>query len=96
MPLPWHYNALKTNRYQHSNIWRDEEALNLHYIVDKPWTVGRTKAGKDAVWNGLWWDEFRDWRAEIYEKLGQAKAEVVVGEVERRWVWRGEYVRLGI
>lgn len=55
--------------------------------MDKPWTVGRSKAGKDAVWNSLWWDEFRAWRAQMYENMGQAKAEMVVGEVER---WCGE------
>jgi inositol 3-alpha-galactosyltransferase len=38
-PLPWHYNALKTWRYWHPEMWRDEEVGVLHYIVDKPWNA---------------------------------------------------------
>ncbi|KAF8428735.1 nucleotide-diphospho-sugar transferase [Tirmania nivea] len=87
IPLAWQYNAIKTNRYQHQNSWRDEEVRNVHYIVEKPWMVGRTKDGKDSVCNGWWWDEFGDWRAEVYKELGQEKAEMVVGEVKR---WCGE------
>lgn len=41
MSLPWTVNALKTMRYTHLNIWRDEAVVNLHYIVDKPWAGPR-------------------------------------------------------
>ncbi|QKJ87716.1 glycosyltransferase family 8 protein [Paramixta manurensis] len=37
-PLPWIYNALKTLAFQHPKLWRLEEAKNIHYILDKPWT----------------------------------------------------------
>ncbi|KAF8453505.1 nucleotide-diphospho-sugar transferase [Terfezia claveryi] len=87
MPLAWQYNAIKTNRYKHQDSWGDEEVRNVHYIVEKPWLVGRTKGGKDAVCNGWWWDEFGDWRMEVYKELDQEKAEMVIGEVNR---WCGE------
>jgi len=87
MPLAWQYNALKTGRYQHQDMWRDEEVCNIHYIMEKPWVEGRTKDGKDAVWNGRWWDEFGDWKVEVYKTLGQEKADMIVGEVKR---WCGE------
>ena len=35
--LPYTYNALKTLRAIHKEIWRDEEVKNVHYILDKPW-----------------------------------------------------------
>lgn len=33
----YQYNALKTSRYWHPEMWRDE-VKNLHYIVDRPWS----------------------------------------------------------
>ena len=33
-PLPWIYNALKTLRACHTNLWRDEEVKNVHYILE--------------------------------------------------------------
>ena len=35
--LPYTYNALKTLRAIHKEIWKDEEVRNVHYILDKPW-----------------------------------------------------------
>ncbi|KAK5711855.1 hypothetical protein LTR15_012199 [Elasticomyces elasticus] len=65
--LGWQYNALKTMRYIHPNMWRDNEVACLHYIVDKPW-VARVSAdgtagfkGKDGVTHSWWWDEYADW-----------------------------------
>jgi inositol 3-alpha-galactosyltransferase len=62
--LGWQYNALKTMRYWHTNIWRDEEVVCLHYIVDKPWASRVSEEGvagfkgKDGVTHGWWWDEY--------------------------------------
>lgn len=63
--LPYKYNALKKLRVVHPNIWRDEEATNVHYILDKPWTLGRpggkvNTEGKDpdAEVHGWWWATF--------------------------------------
>jgi hypothetical protein len=68
--LPWSTNALKTWRYWHTNIWRDDRVAVLHYIVDKPWAarVGKDgKAGylgKDGETHGWWWEEFGRWERE--------------------------------
>ncbi|EST08006.1 Glycosyl transferase, family 8 [Kalmanozyma brasiliensis GHG001] len=65
--LPYKYNALKKLRIVHPNIWDDEVATNVHYILDKPWTLGRpggrvNTEGKDpdAVVHGWWWSAFDD------------------------------------
>ena len=71
--LSWKYNALKTWRYWHPEMWRDEEVKNLHYIVDKPWIKRVGKDGKagylgnDAVTHQWWWDEFGKWE-DVQEK----------------------------
>lgn len=63
-PIGWQYNAIKTGRYEHPEMWRDEEVKNLHYIVKKPWDTGR-KGGLDEVTHGWWWDEFGNWQREM-------------------------------
>ncbi|GAB7343645.1 hypothetical protein MBLNU457_1638t1 [Dothideomycetes sp. NU457] len=67
MSVGWQFNALKTMRYWHENIWRDDEVVCLHYIVDKPWakrvaqdgTAGYLK--RDGVTHTWWWDEYTQW-----------------------------------
>ena len=65
--LSWRYNALKTMRYWHPELWRDEQVSNLHYIVDKPWNkrVGSDglagHLGKDGVTHTWWWEECENW-----------------------------------
>ncbi|EPQ28292.1 uncharacterized protein PFL1_04119 [Pseudozyma flocculosa PF-1] len=61
--LPWTYNALKKLKTVHPNIWRDQEVRNVHYILDKPWKLGRpgTPANPkdiDAEIHSWWWDAF--------------------------------------
>jgi inositol 3-alpha-galactosyltransferase len=74
--LGWQFNALKTMRYRHENIWRDEEVVCLHYIVDKPWAkrVGGDGVagylGRDGVTHTWWWEEFENWKLER-EKQGE-------------------------
>lgn len=66
--LSWKYNALKTMRQWHTNIWRDDEVNGLHYIVDKPW--GKRVAsdrisghlGRDGETHSWWWSVWDDWR----------------------------------
>ncbi|ESZ99343.1 glycosyltransferase family 8 protein [Sclerotinia borealis F-4128] len=69
----WKWNALKTWRYWHPEMWRDEDVRGLHYIVDKPWTA-RVPAsgiagykGNDGVTHSWWWDAFAKWEKERQE-----------------------------
>ncbi|KAK4548500.1 hypothetical protein LTR36_009410 [Oleoguttula mirabilis] len=67
MSLGWQFNALKTMRYWHTNIWRDDEVVCLHYIVDKPWAarVGADGVagykGRDGETHTWWWKQYADW-----------------------------------
>jgi lipopolysaccharide biosynthesis glycosyltransferase len=57
--LPYVYNALKTLRWEgvHSQIWRDGEVKNVHYILGpKPWN----EVDGEGNWSGseeshVWW-----------------------------------------
>lgn len=65
--LSWRTNALKTWRYWHTNIWRDNQVAVLHYIVDKPWTARLDASGtagylgRDGETHGWWWSEYDKW-----------------------------------
>ena len=58
--MPWVYNALKTLRATHKNLWRDDEVRCLHYIFpEKPWKA-RVRKGDgvdDLKEMDLWWWE---------------------------------------
>ncbi|CAO1613507.1 unnamed protein product [Parajaminaea phylloscopi] len=60
LPLPYIYNALKKLRASHTNIWRDEDVKNLHYIHAKPWENkqggGRDLGGPDEITHSWWWN----------------------------------------
>ncbi|RPA82401.1 glycosyl transferase family protein, partial [Ascobolus immersus RN42] len=59
VPLPYVYNALKTLRYAHKEIWRDEEVRNIHYILSpKPWEEteeDKASPERDPLM-ALWWE----------------------------------------
>lgn len=58
-PLSWRYNALKTLRIIHQQLWRDDEVRCLHYILhDKPWNQPRGTGGDYEEVNGWWWDRY--------------------------------------
>ncbi|KAK6442439.1 hypothetical protein LTR95_001311 [Oleoguttula sp. CCFEE 5521] len=65
--LGWQYNALKTMRYWHDAMWRDDEVACLHYIVDKPWAgrVGEDGRagyrGNDGETHRWWWNAWEEW-----------------------------------
>lgn len=69
-PLPWEYNALKTMKQWHTNIWSDEEVKGLHYIVDKPWEKRVASdglgghMGRDGVTHKWWWNVWYEWRSQ--------------------------------
>ena len=98
-PLGWKYNALKTMRYWHENIWRDEEVRALHYIVDKPWErrIARGDGvaghlGRDGVPHGWWWDTWDEWVGarqgerdrELLEIMSEVVAKPLDEDEERR------------
>ena len=68
VPLSWKFNAIKTMRQWHTNIWRDDEVKALHYIVDKPW-LRRIASdgiaghlGRDGMTHSWWWNVYQRWR----------------------------------
>ena len=69
-PLPWKYNALKTMRQWHADIWRDDEVNGLHYIVDKPWEKRVASdgiggyLGRDGETHTWWWNVWHEWRSQ--------------------------------
>ncbi|MCJ1361419.1 hypothetical protein MMC16_000519 [Acarospora aff. strigata] len=66
----WQYNALKTMRYWHPDMWRDYEVRVLHYIVDKPWQKRIAHdgiaghLGRDGVTHRWWWEQYAQWEEE--------------------------------
>ncbi|KOS13699.1 glycosyltransferase family 8 protein [Malassezia pachydermatis] len=60
-PLPWYYNALKTIRRCHENIWDDGQVRNIHYILEKPWHLGPLAPHEDADahLHLLWWEAYQ-------------------------------------
>ncbi|KAG6832451.1 hypothetical protein H0H92_001497 [Tricholoma furcatifolium] len=61
-PINWYYNALRTLRYIHTNLWSDTEVRCLHYILpDKPWQSRVTPRESEAQlgeMNRWWWKQF--------------------------------------
>jgi inositol 3-alpha-galactosyltransferase len=82
-PMGWQYNAIKTMRYWHPNIWRDDEVVCLHYIVDKPWVrcVGEGGVagykGLDGETHRWWWDAYDDWEKQRNDSLDKEAQEVL-------------------
>ena len=85
--LPWKYNATKTMRRRHPNIWRDDKVVSLHYIVEKPWSARVGKDGKagymglDGETHQWWWDKYEEWK-----KLRESEGAVEVVEITARYV----------
>ncbi|KIK71602.1 glycosyltransferase family 8 protein [Collybiopsis luxurians FD-317 M1] len=83
-PLPWYYNALKTLRVIHPQLWSDEEVRCLHYILkDKPWEARNLVVpGPFDEVNVWWWNDFdalvegldSESRAEVISLVDTAKA----------------------
>lgn len=65
--LSWKFNALKTMRSWHPRMYRDEDVVVLHYIVDKPWDrrIADDKIaghlGRDGHTHQQWWNIYEHW-----------------------------------
>ncbi|KAJ1301035.1 hypothetical protein OPQ81_003456 [Rhizoctonia solani] len=59
-PLPYIYNALKTSRFTHPSMWRDDEVKCVHYVLDKPWmerpTWENDVADAVRITHSWWWE----------------------------------------
>ena len=81
------YNAIKTARYWHPEMWDDDAIRVLHYIVDKPWSkrVGEDGVagyrGDDGVTHQWWWTAYGQW-----EKEREGQGETAVLEEMRKYV----------
>lgn len=94
LSLPWKFNALKTMKQWHANVWRDSEVRALHYIVDKPWEkrVASDRIaghlGRDGVTHDWWWDVWEDWRGrrsrDLTELVDRLVAEPLDDEADRK------------
>jgi len=88
--LGWQYNAVKTMRYWHPEMWRDGEVRGLHYIVDKPWQKRIARdgiaghLGRDAVTHGWWWDEYGRWEREREECGDEGTLKIVREHVAKQ------------
>lgn len=82
-PMSWKYNAIKTMRYIHPQMWSDDEVAIVHYIIDKPWErkIGPDGVaghkGRDKETHSWWWVLYKEWYKE--EKVLDRE---VVGIVE--------------
>ncbi|KKZ61328.1 hypothetical protein EMCG_04045 [[Emmonsia] crescens] len=75
VPLPYIYNALKTLRWEgvHSEIWRDGEVKNVHYILSpKPWDEKEEEEEEETKMDEThrWWWRVNKERLEEEEKRG--------------------------
>lgn len=85
--LPYYYNALKTLRIIHKNLWKDEDIRNIHYILaDKPWMYRPKKGGPPQsdyhdvdLW---WWDSFEEFGREL-EKINTEESKNVWQYVQK-------------
>ncbi|GAA5918513.1 hypothetical protein JCM6882_001362 [Rhodosporidiobolus microsporus] len=63
LPLSYRYNALKTLRYCHKEMWRDEDVKNVHLILKKPWYYQLPEDDPDYETHKWWWDAFDELQA---------------------------------
>ena len=68
VPLSYKYNALKTLRWCHAPIWKDDDVKNVHYILaPKPW---ETRESDDPTHE--WWWQANDERQRQEKEAGTA------------------------
>ena len=81
--MGWQWNAIKTMRNWHPNMWRDDEVVCLHYIVDKPWAARMGEDGRagylglDGITHGWWWEEYAAWKEQRRDEGAMDVVEIV-------------------
>ncbi len=72
-PLPYVYNALKTLRAIHSDLWVDDNVKCIHYILsDKPWLSHPKPDTPYYTTDKWWWDAYEGYLREL--NLGGTEA----------------------
>jgi hypothetical protein len=56
----------------HSQVWRDEDVKNVHYLFEKPWTLKESQRRETHVW---WWEMDEE----------RQRKEKEIGLVEPEW-----------
>ena len=70
-------------RAWHPNVWRDDEVMGLHYIVDKPWEKRVASdgigghLGRDGETHMWWWGVWDDWRGQRDKELVRTMDELI-------------------
>ncbi|KTW27804.1 hypothetical protein T552_02243 [Pneumocystis carinii B80] len=54
-PLPYIYNALKTLRTVHKELWNNDDVKIVHYILNKPWHDENMGLNSDDPTHAWWW-----------------------------------------
>jgi hypothetical protein len=57
-------------RAAHSQIWRDGDVKNIHYLFEKPWTVKGQRSETH-----LWWWEMDNERQQKEKEMGLSEPE---------------------
>ncbi|GAA6042530.1 hypothetical protein JCM8097_004651 [Rhodosporidiobolus ruineniae] len=83
-PISYRYNALKTLRYCHKEMWRDEDVKNVHFILKKPWYWQLPDGDQDYETHKWWWDAFADLQASWGDAPGWDVIEATVNREVRR------------
>lgn len=58
-PLPFIYNALKTMKLSHPDMWNYDQIKNIHFIIEKPWEKDLNEISKEDPYYEMlskWWE----------------------------------------
>ncbi|GAA5950791.1 hypothetical protein JCM21900_002019 [Sporobolomyces salmonicolor] len=83
-PLSYRYNALKTLKYCHPEMWRDDDVKNVHLILKKPWDHQLPESDPDYETHKWWWDTFGELQASWGDAPGWELVESTVNRELRR------------
>ena len=64
--LPYIYNAMKTLRGCHSDLWKDSKVKIIHYILQKPWKSRKVDQDIVGSLHQHWWDAYKELESSWY------------------------------